>query len=38
VYSGYITQGCAGGALAVAMSLRARCFFFPTHMNKSVDK
>jgi hypothetical protein len=31
VYSGYITQGCPGGALAVAMSLRARCFFFPTH-------
>jgi hypothetical protein len=31
VYSGYITQGCAGGGLAVAMSLRARCFFFPTH-------
>ena len=32
VYSGYITQGCPGGALAVAMSLRARCFFFPTHV------
>ena len=31
VYSDYITQGCPGGALAVAMSLRARCFFFPTH-------
>jgi hypothetical protein len=31
VYSGYITQGCAGGALAVAMSLRARCLFFHTH-------
>ena len=33
VYSGYryITQGCPGGALAVAMSLRARCLFFPTH-------
>ena len=31
VYSGYITQRCPGGALAVAMSLRARCFFFPTH-------
>ena len=32
VYSGYITQGCPGGALAVAMSLRARCFFFHTHL------
>ena len=32
VYSDYITQGCPGGALAVAMSLRARCFFFPTHV------
>jgi len=31
VCSGYITQGCPGGALAVAMSLRARCAFFPTH-------
>ena len=31
VYSDYITQGCPGGALAVAMSLRARSFFFPTH-------
>ena len=31
VYSDYITQGCPGGALAVAMSLRARCFFFPSH-------
>jgi len=33
VYSGYVTQGCPGGALAVAMSLRARCFFFPTHVS-----
>ena len=33
VYSDYITQGCPGGALAVAMSLRARCFFFPTHIH-----
>jgi len=32
VYSGYITQGCPGGALEVAMSLRARCFFFPSHI------
>jgi hypothetical protein len=36
VYSGYryITQGCPWGALArrVALSLRARCFFFPTHV------
>jgi hypothetical protein len=32
VYSDYITQGCPGGALAVAMSLRARCAFFPTHL------
>ena len=31
VYTNYITQGCLRGALAVAMSLRARCFFFPTH-------
>jgi hypothetical protein len=31
VYSDYTTQGCLGGALAVAMSLRARCFFFHTH-------
>ena len=30
VYSDYITQGCR--ALAVAMSLRARCAFFPTHV------
>ena len=43
VYSDYITQGCPGGALAVAMSLRARCAFFPTHcpsksglMNKHI--
>ena len=33
VYSDYITQGCPGGALAVAMSLRARCAFFPTHLD-----
>ena len=32
VYSDCITQGCPGGALAVAMSLRARCFFFHTHL------
>ena len=38
-YSGYITQR---GALAqgvlwwVAMSLRAKCFFFPTHVNDSM--
>ena len=31
VYSGYITQGSAGVLWWVAMSLRARCFFFPTH-------
>ena len=36
VYSDYITQGCPGGALAVAMSLRARCFFFHTHYRTSV--
>jgi hypothetical protein len=37
VYSGYITQGCAGGGLAVAMSLRARCFFFPTHHQPNAN-
>ena len=31
VYSGYITRGGAGVDWWVAMSLRARCFFFPTH-------
>jgi hypothetical protein len=36
VYLGYITQGCPGGALAVAMSLRARCAFFPTHVQFGV--
>jgi hypothetical protein len=36
VYSDYITQGCPGGALAVAMSLRARCLFFPTHFKKQL--
>jgi hypothetical protein len=30
VYPDYITQGCPGCALAVAMSPRARCFCFPT--------
>ena len=34
VYSDYITQGCPGGALAVAVSLRARCAFFPTHCDE----
>jgi hypothetical protein len=38
VYSDYITQGCPGGALAVAMSLRARCAFFPTHVEAAFDK
>ena len=36
VYSGYITQGCPGSALAVAMSLRVRCFFFPTHHSSKL--
>jgi hypothetical protein len=38
VYLGYITQGGAGGALAVAMSLRARCFFFPTHDRQTEEE
>ena len=37
VYSDYITQGCPGAALAVAMSLRARCFFFP-YTHPTVDQ
>jgi hypothetical protein len=37
LYSDYITQGCPGVALAVAMSLRARCFFFPTHINPHIS-
>ena len=36
VYSDCITQGCPGGALAVAMSLRARCFCFQTHLQPMV--
>ena len=36
VYSGYITQGCAGVLWWVAMSLRARCFFFPTHLARNL--
>jgi hypothetical protein len=38
VYSDYILQGCPGGALAIAMSLRARCFFFPTNISSQSLK